>query len=537
MKRLLLIFGVLVPALIAQAQKDTALANTLKQARELYKARQFGPSMQKYLKVLQLAEAKDDYIMTAHAALNAGNCRYYINQSNRPAIIQWWYRALNIAAKHGVDSVMAKAANNIAMLYTEANKVDSAEKYSQIAINHFMRIKDYGKVSIAHSFAAIRSLKLKQFTKADSLLTKAEYYAALGKDNSHMGYAALNRSDWYAHKNNYKQAIRYIDTAEKHYRTATDWDGLRYAYSKKITYLAKLGDTATARYALLWYKMTDSMLRVENAAKTAEYETLYKTEKKEKENQLLQQQNQLKQLQLEANARNLFVLIVVFLLFVAVVLWWLNRNNLKKKQRELNLLKEMQSEKERIARDLHDNVGGQLSYVIYSLDGINNEDEETRTEVTESINQSVRSVIGSLRETIWAISDANIKISDFSDRLKVFAKSLFKHTSTKVVFNEHLEKERELNALLGLNLYRICQEILNNAFKHAKARQIIIEIKSDEKCFELSISDNGIGFNLNKQENKVGYGLSNINKRAEEFGIALTLNTQQGKGTNYSLVV
>jgi signal transduction histidine kinase len=89
-------------------------------------------------------------------------------------------------------------------------------------------------------------------------------------------------------------------------------------------------------------------------------------------------------------------------------IWRINIINLKKKQKELEATQAIQKEKERISRDLHDNVGGQLSYVLYSLDGINTDDKSKRTEITGNVNESVRNVISNLRETIWAINDEAI---------------------------------------------------------------------------------------------------------------------------------
>ncbi|HEY0299139.1 MAG TPA: ATP-binding protein, partial [Arachidicoccus sp.] len=224
------------------------------------------------------------------------------------------------------------------------------------------------------------------------------------------------------------------------------------------------------------------------------------------------------------------------LLTVALMFIWVNRIRLRKKESELKAVQQLQKEKERIARDLHDNVGGQLSYIIYSLDGINEENKERRTEITDSINQSVRSVIGNLRETIWAISDANIKLQDFSDRLKVYARNLFKHTNAVVKYNEEINTERELNALLGLNLYRICQEILTNAFKHSHADEITIDLKTDGDKFIIKITDNGVGFDMSQKKEEC-YGLQNARKRSGEFGITLSLHSEIKRGTQYDLMV
>jgi signal transduction histidine kinase len=93
-----------------------------------------------------------------------------------------------------------------------------------------------------------------------------------------------------------------------------------------------------------------------------------------------------------------------------------------------------------------------------------------------------------------------------------------------------------MNSLVGLNLYRICQEILNNAFKYANATEVKIDLQCDEEKLFIVISDNGIGFDITHQ-NKEHYGLQNIKKRAMEFGISLKLETGINKGTRYELLV
>ena len=173
--------------------------------------------------------------------------------------------------------------------------------------------------------------------------------------------------------------------------------------------------------------------------------------------------------------------------------------------------------------------------MLYSLDGINTDDRSKRTEITNSVNESVRHVISNLRETIWAINDEAIDINDFSDKLKVYVRSMFRNTSTKISFSENIKTNNQLNSLVGLNLYRICQEIINNAFKHSKATELIVNIKS-ENDVTIEIMDNGVGFDLDAVS-KDGFGLANIKSRASEVGISLELESKLQSGVKYKLVV
>lgn len=516
----------ILSALTTYAQ---TVETTMHQAKQFYEQNNYVSAQEKYLQALKQAEAENKPVVTACASLSLARCHYFLY--DHTAAFKWSYNALYIIQTHHLDSLLSQAYYFLGVLYIEAEKVDSAEKYSFKAIELLLKEKDYARLSQTYSTLAELHLNTsKNIAKIEKMIANAEKYAELSQDKAMMAFAASKRYNYcFFLKKDYEEALKHINKAEKLYLETGSREAILNAYRGKAECLIMLRDTSARTYMFQWFAFKDSVLQAEKSLNIAKYETLYETEKKEQENKLLQQENKL-------NRLLLLVIVVVFLLLIALGLWLYNRNNLKKKQHELLMLQNLQHDKERIARDLHDNVGGQLSYIIYSLDGINDEDKEKRSDVTDSINQSVRSVINSLRETIWAISDANINVQDFSDKLKVFAKTLFKHGNTQTNFTENIKTKRELNALLGLNLYRICQEILNNAFKYANATEVKIDVQCEEEKLLIAISDNGIGFDTT-QQNKEQYGLQNIKKRAAEFGISLTLETEISKGAKYVLWV
>lgn len=506
-----------------------SLEATMTQAKKLYEDNNYPLAQLTYLQALKQAEAGGNADVMARASLSLARCHYFLYDP--AAALKWSYKALHIIQKHHIDSLLSQAYYFLGVLYIEDEKVDSAEKYSFKAIELMLKEKDYARLSQTYSTMAELHLNTsKDITKIESMIANAEKYAELSQDKGMMAFAASKRYNYaFFLKKDYEEALKYVNKEEELYLETENREAILNAYRAKAECLVMLRDTTARTYMLKWFEFKDSVLQAEKAVNIAKYEIYYETEKKEQENKFLQQENELNRLVLT-------IVATVLLLMIALGLWLFNRNNLKKKQNELLMLQKLQNDKERIARDLHDNVGGQLSYIIYSLDGINDENEEKRTEVTDSINQSVRSVINSLRETIWAISDANINVQDFSDKLKVFAKTLFKHTNTKINFSENIKTNRELNALLGLNLYRICQEILNNAYKYANATEVKIDVQCEEEKLIIVIGDNGIGFDIT-QQSKEQYGLQNIKKRVAEFGISLTLETEIGMGARYLLSV
>jgi signal transduction histidine kinase len=522
MSLLLCVLGVL--RLISQ-NSDTLN----KQAGRFYFQNKYDLAQEKYLQAIKKAEEENKPTLAALSSMSLARCYYFLY--DHPSAFKWSYYALNTVQKHKIDSLTSRACYFLGVLYIEDEKVDSAEKYSLKAAELFMQEKKYARLSQTYSTLGELYLNTSKDTlRVKEAIANAGRYAVLSGDKSMMAFA---ESKWYNYyffyKKDYPQALMHVNEAEKLYHESGNREAILNAYRAKAECLIVLRDTSARTYMLKWFSFKDSILQAEKSANIAKYELLYETEKKEKENKILHQE-------IELHRLLLLIALAVVLLLIVLGLWLYNRNNLKKKQLELQMLKNLQSDKERIARDLHDNVGGQLSYIVYSLDGINDEDKEKRKEITESIYQSVRSVINSLRETIWAISDAGIKVQDFSDKLKVFSRNLFKHSDTQLFFVENISNERELNALLGLNMYRICQEILNNAFKHARAKKVKMILKNDETGLRISICDDGIGFDTGLT-GKEQYGLQNIKKRAEEFGITFILETELNKGTCYTLTV
>ena len=513
------------------------IETTLHQANQYFKQNNYPLAQEKYIEALKQAENENNPVAMARASLSLARCHYFLY--DHPASLKWAYKALQFAGSSHPDTLTSKVYYFLGALYIEDGQVDSAEKYAFKAIELMKMHKDFAHLSQTYStLAELHINTSKDPVKIEKMIAEARMYASLSSDKGMMAFANSKQYNYaFFIKKNYHEALEYINIAEKLYLETRNREAILNAYRGKAECLILLKDTNALTYMRKWFLFKDSVLQSEKAVNIAKYETLYETHKKENENKILKEKH-------EQNRLILLIVIIVFLLFVVVALWLFNRNHLKKKQHELLMQQKLQNDKERIARDLHDNVGGQLSYIIYSLDGINDEDKEKRREVTESINQSVKSVIGSLRETIWAISDANIDVQDFSDKLKVFARELFKYSNTKIKFIENLKTSHELNALLGLNLYRICQEVLNNAFKYAKASEVKIEVKCEEEKLQITISDNGIGFDNSlkngsseSMQYKEQYGLQNIKKRAAEFGVSLSLETEINKGTTYVLLV
>ncbi len=216
------------------------------------------------------------------------------------------------------------------------------------------------------------------------------------------------------------------------------------------------------------------------------------------------------------------------------------RQRLKLK-RELELQQKLESERIRIARDLHDNVGAQLSYLITNIDWmLENPDalnEQETNKRLSNLSETGKQAILTLRQTIWAINNKELSVEDLADRFKQFA---LKMMAFNKIIQLHVEEDIDESMMLGpgvaLNLFRICQEAFNNCIKHSNCSNIKITIKSNStQRFFFKLEDDGIGFNPEQKNNTGHYGLQNMYSRAEETCSKLNIDSTPGAGTRITL--
>ena len=534
MKNAFVIILLVFSALTVKAS-DNRYIQLLLKADSFYKESQYSLALQKYLECMKAAELKSDTSRMISGYIGAARCFYYMR--DKKTSLKWLHSSRILATLSRSDSLLAEINYITSVIFIEKGVIDSAEYYYGLAFREWEKRKYYHRISYA--LAALSDLHLNQtrdMRKARYLISRADYFSRLsGKEDTRafvlMKWGLYN----YILAHSYKKAFLYTNQAEKIYRKIADKEGIAYAMAIEASSLAKLQDSTAADYFWKWFNFKDSIFQLEKAAHVARLQTIYDLNKKELEIQRLIHKDQINQLTIKSKNRLLLSLFFLFLLIIILAAWIFSRINLKRKKKEIELLLRLQKEKERIARDLHDHVGGQLSFVTYSLDNLaaNNGDQ---AEVISSVSQSVRNVISSIRETIWAIHDSNITVQGLADKLKVYAKNLFKHSQLHIAYLEEIKVNRALNSLQGLNLYRICQEVLNNILKHANASEIKIEFYSDSEMIRILISDNGVGFNAQEVRYN-SYGIKNIQSRAVESEIEVKIYTEPGKGAKYELIV
>ena len=234
--------------------------------------------------------------------------------------------------------------------------------------------------------------------------------------------------------------------------------------------------------------------------------------------------------------------VLLTLLLVVALVRFIERQRYQKKMRAMEIKHRIQSERERISRDLHDNIGTQLSLINKSIKEVTQSSNIMHEELQQHLDlaqQGAVEVIDTLRETIWALNKPEITLEEFSDNLKRFVqKQLLFHNNTALKISEpeaELDRLTILNPTEALNLFRIAQEAISNALKYAQATKIEVLLQAPNGKTCILIADNGTGFDAQQVNRNFHYGLDNMKFRAAEINYELEIESKFGTGTRITL--
>jgi len=172
-------------------------------------------------------------------------------------------------------------------------------------------------------------------------------------------------------------------------------------------------------------------------------------------------------------------------------------------------------ERNRIRRDLHDQIGHKLLSLVYSAN-----DEKSRTLAKETMGQ--------LNELIQALKQESIELSDLGLQIKMLGEESCTHSDLEFQWDDNLPdgKETRLSPNQYLNILNIYRELLSNSIKHSNAQTIKSSLDIDASHLTVSLADDGIGFDHNSIT--PGNGLFNIQSRVEELGAKIEWLTEGG---------
>ncbi len=195
-----------------------------------------------------------------------------------------------------------------------------------------------------------------------------------------------------------------------------------------------------------------------------------------------------------------------------------------------------EKERERIAKDLHDSLGGLLSTVKLQFDQFRS--KLSPNEATSQYDKAA-GLLDNAVEEVRVIS-RNLQPGALSKLGLIPAiKDLlnrFDGENYPEVYFQHYNLPDKINDMVALNIYRIVQELLTNTIKYAKAKEVLIQINCEDNEIYIQYEDDGKGFDLNNQE-KRGMGLENIHSRIKYLKGQISIETKPDEGVSFFIKV
>lgn len=494
----------------------------------------------KALRLFETANALDKL------ALEYAEFGYRVKRRDFNLAMRYMNKGKTLAEKINDTVSLLSIYNNYGVLKEMKNELDSALFFYRKGLSLKKIVKD--SVGIPYSLNAIAGVYILQNRFSDAKILYNEALLRRQKINDGVGIAENYDylGDLYRMQNENRKAL-------ESYQNALEL-ALKYNYIDLISGIyksisetnEKLGNLPEAFTNFKKYEQfKDSLTNKETNSKIAELEVRFDTNNKEK--LLIQNKNLLLQKEAEARRKNyIVIMLVVFLIFVALIARLLYRQQVfkNKQQQQEHELKsaitqietqnKLHEQRLLISRDLHDNIGSQLTFIISSVDNITYAFDLKNSKLDsklQSISSFARETILELRDTIWVLNTTNMTLEDLRSRILNFiekAQSAKEHISFVFVIDSNLNAIT-FSALSGMNVYRIIQESVNNALKYAHAHVIRIEVNDIGNEIEISIHDDGIGFD--QQNFEPGNGLQNMSKRIAELNGNIKVISAPNDGT------
>lgn len=195
--------------------------------------------------------------------------------------------------------------------------------------------------------------------------------------------------------------------------------------------------------------------------------------------------------------------------------------------------------RQRIAADLHDEVGANLSSITFLVESLRkrlNGSQENVKDLLERISSNSTESATLINDTIWALNPAYDSFDKLLERIKSFASGLFSANDIAFTIENNLTQTQfELSIEQRRNLYHIIKESINNIVKHASATKVFLRINENENGIKISIEDNGVGF-CTKTEYE-GNGMKNYKIRAKGDEIKVKVTSEMDVGTKVEVIL
>ena len=349
----------------------------------------------------------------------------------------------------------------------------------------------------------------------------------------------FRKYDVFREQKNYKKAKEFLMGLVNDGSLMAEANNRRSMYTQLAKTNEYLGDMKEAyHWSSRYGQLSDSIHGVQLKEKIAQLEARYQNSENQKTIAGLQQEKA----RAELSAKNsrlfnwLLGVICLLLLVTAAFSWSFVRNQKKMQQLKVTraMLEGEERERRRIAQDLHDGLGGMLAGVKINLSGLADGKQQPPHDLElHKIIGQLDTSIGELRHIARNMMPETLLKYGLQTALKDLCE-FYMRGNMRIVF-QPFNIQASLPLALQINIYRIVQEIVANAVRHAQAQHIILQCSQNDPGFFITVEDDGIGFDQDELLDKKGMGLMNVRSRVDYMNGRLEVISAKGEGTTVNI--
>lgn len=550
-----------------------------------------------YLKsdsLLQKFKSKEAYVQRSNLWNNIAILKQR-NDDDELHINIMLHKAIPLAQKAGDSALLGSQYNSVGIGFMNIKQYDKAEEYFEKSISYLKNLKgqEFRLISVYNRMSE-NYLLLNKLDQARKILDVTQQLLNNYQTSDYHSIYYMTEGIYSQMTHRYENALRHYETAIQHasginkeyvireikfnkaktlvrakkYPEAQtllnemlsdtkniDFDGDRVELYRLLALTSSgMGNMQEAySWQLKYSELNDSLHNSELRDNINKMEARFQNVEKEKKIRELEIENQLSDLKRKNSSLFNWLLAGICLLLGSVLGFFYTNHRKNKKisaEKETNFkfqIKEMEHQKQfasaksliegeererkRMARDLHDGLGGRLAAIKMNLSKIS---INTCMINSDEINDVMNQVDNSLRELRGIAQNLMPETLLRSGLEKAISELcvIYENDKTKIEF-QAFNIEVSIPENSQMMIYRIVQELLGNAIRHAEATEIILQCSQNQNLFFITVEDNGVGFDVNSE--KEGFGLNNIFDRVTTMNGKMDVESVLGEGTTITV--
>ena len=529
----------------------------------------------------------------AVAYLNVGSEWHYLSDFQQAA--EHYLKAKKIADEINDRRLQRIINNNLASIFINLKDYVKGLRYAEASLAIAKELEnDYAISSSLFNMATV-AIYLKEYDKALEYYAKIEEIGHRTKDFIVILDGWLGSADVYNAMKNRQKALTYyekvIDFSKEHefpeyemyaymglselHMDAKKYANAKLTIQKGIALAEKLGskyelmdlyqkasslEEATGQFkkALEYRKefeiLKDSIVGEKSKTNIELLEAKYDSEKQASTIEKLESEKKIQELTIRQKNNLTYILVgtSVAILILSLLFYrnYIHRQKLQQqrigeleKEKQLNaiegVLKGEEQERSRLAKDLHDGLGGMLSGIKYSFQLMKGNlvmtpenlqaFERSMDMLDSSINEMRRVAQNMMPESLIKFG-LEVALKDFCNEISASGALQINYQSIRLA-------DFKIDQTTAISIYRIAQELINNTMKHSGAKSAIVQLTQSNNLITLTVEDDGKGFKTKDLEQASGMGWTNIRYRTDLLKGTIHIDSKLGKGTSVHLEI